>query len=120
MAQLADNNALLIYRVGPVLCCAPTLPVESLIPPPALTRPPGSSESHPGIFRHDGKLVRITDLRQLFGVEPQDRTQPGRIIICQLNDRYTGFLVDEIIDVITSPASGWGALSIISSTRKPV
>ena len=111
MAQLADNNALLIYRIGPVLCCAPTLPIETLIPPPALTRPPGSSASQPGIFRHDGKLVRLTNLRQLFGVETQDRSQPGQIIICQLNDRYIGLLVDDVIDVITTPANGWGALS---------
>ncbi len=111
MAQLTDNHALLIYRVGPVLCCAPTQPVETLIQPPPLTRPPGSSDSHPGIFRHDGKLVRLTDLRQLFGVEQQDRTQPGRIIVCQLDGQYTGFLVDEIIDVIATPASGWGQIS---------
>ncbi len=112
MAQLADNNALLIYRVGPVLCSAPTLPIDALIPPPSLTRPPGSSESHPGIFRHDGKLVRLTDLRQLFGVEQQNRNQPGRIIVCQLDQHYTGFLVDEVIDVIKTPTSGWGQLSL--------
>jgi len=111
MAQLEDNNALLIYRVGPVLCCAPTLPIETLITPPTLTHPPGSSETHPGIFRHDGKLIRLTDLRQLFGVEPQDRTQPGRIIVCQLDEKYVGFLVDEIIDVIKMPSKGWGQLA---------
>jgi len=111
MAQLADNHALLIYRVGPVLCCAPTYPVETLIQPPSLTHPPGSSDSRPGIFRHDGKLVSLIEVRQLFGVEEQDRTRPGRIIICRLKDRHTGFLVDEVIDVIDTPASGWGQLS---------
>ncbi len=111
MAQLTDNHALLIYRVGPVLCCAPTHPVETLIQPPSLTHPPGSSDSHPGIFRHDGKLVSLIEVRQLFGVVKQDRKQPGRVIICRLKDRHTGFLVDEIIDVIDTPASGWGQLS---------
>ncbi len=111
MAQLADNHALLIYRVGPVLCCAPTRPVETLIQPPSLTHPPGSSDSHPGIFRHNNKLVSLIEVRQLFGVEEQDRTQPGRIINCRLKDQHTGFLVDEIIDVIDTPASGWGQIS---------
>jgi len=111
MAQLTDNDALLIYRVGPVLCCAPTRPVETLIQPPSLTHPPGSSDSHPGIFRHDGKLVSLIDVRQLFGIEEQDRTHPGRIIICHLGNQHTGFLVDEVIDVIDTPASGWGQLS---------
>ncbi len=111
MAQLADNHALLIYRVGPVLCCAPTLSVTTLISPPSLTHPPNSTDSHPGIFRHDGQLVSLLELRQLFGVEQQDRTQPGRIIICRLTDQHIGFLVDEVTDVIATPNHGWGQLS---------
>ncbi len=111
MAQLADNHALLLYRVGPVLCCAPTAPVEGLIPPPPLTRPPGSSSASPGIFRHDGHTVRLLEARELFGVEPDQRQRPGKVILCQFAGRHHGFLVDEIIDVIESPASGWGRLS---------
>lgn len=111
MAQLTDNHALLIYRVGPVLCCAPTLCIEALIPPPSLTHPPGRSDSHPGIFRHDGKLVSLIDVRELFGVEEPDRTRPGRIVICHIENRHIGFLVDKVIDVIKTPASGWGQLS---------
>ncbi len=110
MAQLTDNHALLIFRVGSVLCCAPTLCIEALITPPSLTHPPGSSDSHPGIFRHDGKLVSLIEVRQLFGVEKPDRTHPGRIVICYIENRHTGFLVDEVIDVIKTPASGWGQL----------
>ncbi len=110
MAQLADNHALLLYRVGPVLCCAPTLCVATLISPPSLAHPPDSSDSHPGIFRHDGNLVSLMDLRHLFGVEKSDRTQPGRIIICHLADQHRGFLVDEVIDVIATPGRGWGQL----------
>ncbi len=111
MAQLADNHALLLYRVGPVLCCAPTAPVEGLIPPPPLTRPPGSSSTSPGIFRHDGHTVRLLEARELFGVEPDHRQRPGKVILCQFAGRHYGFLVDEIIDVIESPSSGWGRLS---------
>ncbi len=111
MAQLADNHALLLFRVGPVLCCAPTLCVTTLISPPSLTHPPGSSGSHPGIFRHDGQLVSLIDLRHLFGVEEPDRKQPGRIIICHFADQPRGFLVDEVIDVISTPERGWGQLS---------
>ncbi len=110
MAQLAGNHALLLYRVGPVRCCAPALCVTTLIPPPPLTHLPNSSSSEPGIFQHDGKLVSLIDLRHLFGVEEQDRKQPGRIIICQLTDQHLGFLVDEVIDVIETPGQGWGQI----------
>ena len=112
MAQLADNRALLIYRVGPVLCCAPALCVTTLIRPPPLTHPPSSSNSRPGIFRHDGQLVSLIELRHLFGVAQQDRKQPGRIIICQFADQHIGFLVDEVIDIMASPGHGWGQISL--------
>ncbi|VAX14625.1 hypothetical protein MNBD_GAMMA24-975 [hydrothermal vent metagenome] len=111
MAQLTDHHALLLFRVGPVLCCAPTLSIETLILPPSLTHPPGSSESRPGIFRHADKLVSLIEVRQLFGVEESDRKQPGRIVVCHFGNQHTGFLVDEVSDVIDTPTSGWRQLS---------
>ncbi|MCW9023253.1 MAG: chemotaxis protein CheW [Gammaproteobacteria bacterium] len=111
MAQLDENNALLIYRVGPVLSCAPTRVVETIISPPALTHPPGTSNAHPGIFKHGSKLVHAIDVRVLFGVEEKDWVKPGRIVIAEFEQRHYGFWVDQIIDVIKQPEKGWGQLS---------
>ena len=111
MAQLEDNNALLIYRVGPVLCCAPTLPIVTIISPPHLTHPPGTNSSHPGIFKHGNMLVNVVDVRVQFGVKESDWSKPGRIVITLLNNRYYGFHIDQVIDVIHIPGSGWGQLS---------
>ena len=110
MAQLQDNNALLIYRVGPVLCCTPALAVETIITPPSLTHPPGTNQAHPGIFKHGSLLVNAVDARVLFGVEEKDRSSPGRMVISQSQQKYYGFWVDQIIDVIQQPTEGWGTL----------
>lgn len=109
MASLHDADALLIYEVGPVRCCAPTGPIEQIVLPPDLTHPPGSDAARPGIFRHGRHIVSVIDLRQRFGIEP-DRWQPGRLVITQLARGYTGFWVDRIVDVIRSPTEGWGGL----------
>ncbi|HEB57726.1 MAG TPA: LysM peptidoglycan-binding domain-containing protein [Gammaproteobacteria bacterium] len=106
---LQDNDALVRFRVGPVWCCAPSRPVRTIIVPPTLTRPPGTSAAEPGIFRHGDVLVRVNDLRERFGVRPEDR-RPGCLIVVNLGDHHTGFWVDEILDVSDFPGAGWGPL----------
>jgi len=109
--NLHDNNALLTYRVGPVLCCGSTLPIITITPPPTkLTHPPGTSTAEPGIFKHGSDIVHATDLRYHFGVKEEDWNQPGQIIITKDDKTTRGYFVDTIIDVIKFPDSGWGQL----------
>lgn len=110
MASLEDQQALLLYRVGPVLCCSPSYTVLSIIQPVTLTRPPGSDTVRPGIFRHSGHVVKTEELRVRFGVDEADR-RPGRMIIAEIDSGRTAFWVDDIIDVISMPGKGWGQLS---------
>jgi len=105
--QLEDTNALLLYRVGPVLMCSPSLQVESVIVPPAISRASASSEAEPGIFKSMYGMVRVVDLRVRFGVEAAQRKQPGQIIIVEVSGGHAGFWVDEIEDVIAFPQTGW-------------
>ena len=110
MAAAIDNSSLLLYRVGPVLCCAPSLPVEGIIQPPPLTRPPGTNAEKPGIFRHSGHIVSSIELRYKFGVEAEHWAKPGRTIVTEIDPGRIGFWVDEILDVIDFPDSGWHPL----------
>ena len=105
-----NSSALLLFRVGPVFCAAPAAEVAAVIRPPAsLTRPPGSDPLRPGIFRHTGRLVSVTDLRRRFGVEAAD-PGAGRIVIVERGGRCTGYWVDAIEDILPWPATGWGPL----------
>lgn len=106
----AKPQSLLTFRVGPVLCCAPSLPVRSIITPPKLTHPPGSDSSQPGIFKHGSHIVKVLDLRQKFGVEKAEQTQPGNFIITIFEKEGFAFWVDQILDVFDFPSEGWGNL----------
>jgi len=105
-----DNDALLIYRVGPVLCCGPTLPVITITLPPPLTHLPGTNIAEPGIFKHGSYIVSAIDLRYRFGVKQENWKQPGQVIIAQHGEMTRGYYVDEIKDVIHFPETGWGQL----------
>lgn len=104
-----DHNALLLFRVGPVCCCAPSRPVAAVVTPPPLHRPPGTDALHPGVFRHVSGLVRVLDLRIGFGTPAEDNAA-SRIIVADVAGAPTGFAVDEILDVLAWPKEGWGNL----------
>jgi len=108
--NLQNSNALVLYKVGPVLVCSPTMPVESITIPPDLTLLPGTNDAQPGVFKSMHGMVRVVDLRVRFGVSITDRKSPGRIIISEVTGGYAGFWVDEIEDVISFPAKGWSQL----------
>ncbi|TNF39129.1 MAG: LysM peptidoglycan-binding domain-containing protein [Gammaproteobacteria bacterium] len=106
--SIHDADALVLYQVGPVYCCSPTLPVESVMMPPRLTQPPGSTRTQPGVFKYSSGIVHVVDLRKRFGVDEQDQVVPGRLIVVEVEKGHAGMWVDEIIDVIQFPTQGWG------------
>ena len=110
MLQPVQNQSLLLFRVGPVLCCAPSLPVDAIIQPPKLTQPPGSHQGEPGIFRHNQYIVKCIDLRVRFGAPVPATSLLSRFVVTRLGEDWFAFIVDQIIDVIQSPESGWGEL----------
>lgn len=110
---ISDKNSILLYRVGPVLCCSPTSSVESVVVPPVMKKPPGVNDLRPGVFKHTNGIVNIVDLRVAFGVDIEQRSSAGRIIIANLETGTPGFWVDEIIDVIEFPDKGWGQLPVL-------
>lgn len=99
--------ALLLFRVGPVLCCAPADPVQSIITPVKLTHPPGSNDARPGIFYHADHVVSVSDLHHRFGINETEREQPGRLIITLQGEAFIAYWVDKIIEVIDTPTQGW-------------
>ena len=104
------QQSLLTFRVGPVLCCAPSLPVETIITPPKLTHVAGSEPSTPGIFKHGSHIVKVIDLRLKFGVDKAQHTHPGNLIITISEAGNFAYWVDQILDVFDFPKEGWGNL----------
>jgi len=105
-----DNSNLLIFNVGPVPCCVSSDTVQVVIEPPEhITAIPGSNAFRPGLFSYRGKAVAVYDVRTKFNL-PVD--QRGKLLITTLDNRLSGFWIDNI-DQITTPDQGrWKALPI--------
>ncbi|MDH5570741.1 MAG: chemotaxis protein CheW [Gammaproteobacteria bacterium] len=110
--SINDSDALVVFRVGPVYCCAPTMAVISIIMPPEFTALPGATISEPGIFKSSHGLVHVVDLRKRFGVDEENRDTVGRIIVAEVESGRDGFWVDEIVDIVQFPMKGWGVVPV--------
>ena len=75
--------------------------------PPKITVPPGANIAEPGVFKSMHGIVRLVDLRVRFGVDEEDRSSPGRVVVVEVEGGHAGFWVDEIEDVIGFPSKGW-------------
>lgn len=105
--NIQEADALLLYKVGPVFVCSPTMQVEAVVMPPKFNATPGANEAEPGMFRSIHGLVRVVDLRVRFGVDKEDTSSPGRILITEVEGGHAGFWVDEIEDIVSFPKTGW-------------
>ena len=105
-----DNSNLLIFNVGPVPCCVSSNTVQVVIEPPQhITAIPGSNAFRPGLFSYRGKAVAVFDVRTKFNL-PVD--QRGKLLITTLDNRLSGFWIDNIEQIIPSDQGRWKPLPI--------
>jgi purine-binding chemotaxis protein CheW len=68
--------------------------------PDHLTKLPKAPAFVEGIINLRGSIVPIVDLRRRFGVTPQSRADRQRVLVLSSGGGKTGFLVDEVSQVI--------------------
>ena len=58
--------------------------------------PPGVE----GVINLRGRIIAVTDLRQLFGMETQENSLDSRIMVVDVGGRTLGFIVDAVDEVL--------------------
>ncbi len=66
-----------------------------------ITSVPRTPDFVAGVFSARGRLVSVVDLRAFFGLTIPALSDDSNIIVVEDNDFSVGFLVDQVIDVIT-------------------
>jgi chemotaxis signal transduction protein/nucleoid-associated protein YgaU len=99
MRALAEQEPLLIFRVGPVLCCAPVRDVDSIVIPQPLTHFPGQAADVAGVFQYRSHTVSVQRLRTKFGLPELEDVTKGRIIMAYTHKGLTGFWADDIEEI---------------------
>jgi len=108
MSELSGDRKLLQFSVGPVLCCADSISIHRIIEPPEhLVHLPGHLK-HPAIFRHEGRVVSVVDMRSLFGLAASGKNE--KLIIAETSAGVFAYWVDEVSTIVSDAEGKWGLL----------
>jgi len=108
MTELSGDRKLLQFSVGPVLCCADSISIHRIIEPPEhLVHLPGHLK-HPAIFRHEGRVVSVVDMRSLFGLAASGKNE--KLIIAETSAGVFAYWVDEVSTIVSDAEGKWGLL----------
>jgi purine-binding chemotaxis protein CheW len=76
------------------------LSVREIIRMPSITKMPNTPDYLDGIINLRGTVVPIISLRRRFGLAERDNDRQSRILVMEVGDSLTGFIVDAVAEVI--------------------
>ncbi len=76
------------------------LKVQEIIRPMDITRVPNAPAFVEGVINLRGRIVPIVDLRARFGLPPREQGKDTRIVVVELHEQVTGFMMDAVKEVI--------------------
>jgi purine-binding chemotaxis protein CheW len=100
---------LISFSIGSERFGVQILVIQEIIMMSAITEIPNSPDFVEGVINLRGNIIPVLDLRKRLrlrgGVRPGG-TKPGtRILVVEIEDNVTGFIVDSVAKVITVPAA---------------
>jgi len=81
------------------------LAVREIIRMPAITKMPNTPDYVDGIINLRGTVVPIISLRKRFGLYEREKNNQSRILVMEVGNGLTGFVVDAVAEVIRITAS---------------
>ena len=76
------------------------LKVQEIIRIMDITKVPNAPPYVEGVINLRGKVIPVIDLRSRFGLDYRDHDSQTRIIVIDLHAMITGFVVDEVSEVL--------------------
>lgn len=76
------------------------LKVREIIRMPTITKMPNTPDYVDGIINLRGSVMPIVSLRRRFGLFESERDHNSRILVMEVGDGTTGFVVDAVAEVI--------------------
>ncbi len=77
--------------------------VKEIIRPAPITEVPNTLSYVEGVINLRGKVVPVVDLRKRLDLEISEEDKATRIMIIELEDKTTGFILDSVSKVMTVP-----------------
>jgi len=98
---LPEQALLLTFVVGGETYALDSLRVREIIKPLPVRAIPGAPSGLAGVMQLRGnEVIPVVDLRARFALPPATDMQSRRIIICVVESRMVGVIVDAVVDVV--------------------
>jgi purine-binding chemotaxis protein CheW len=99
--HLDDDEQVVIFRLGKEEFGVPINSVQEIVRvPDDLVRIPTAPSFVKGIINLRGSVLPVIDLRLRLGLGSIERTDGQRIMVFMINDVRTGFIVDQVAEVL--------------------
>ena len=101
LENLDDDEQVVIFRLGKEEFGAPIASVQEIVRvPEALIRVPQAPAFVEGVINLRGSVLPVIDLRLRLGLNQVERTDRQRIMVFLISDVRTGFIVDQVAEVL--------------------
>jgi purine-binding chemotaxis protein CheW len=102
--NLDDDEQVVIFRLDKEEFGAPIASVQEIVRvPEELVRVPRAPSFVEGVINLRGTVLPVIDLRLRLGLEQVERTDRQRIMVFLIADVRTGFIVDQVAEVLRIP-----------------
>ena len=102
--SLDDDEQVVIFRLDKEEFGAPIASVQEIVRvPEQLIRVPKAPSFVEGVINLRGTVLPVIDLRLRLGLEQVERTDRQRIMVFLISDVRTGFIVDQVAEVLRIP-----------------
>ena len=78
----------------------PISKVKEIVSVPAITHLPKAPDYIEGIANLRGNILPLVNLRLLFGLPFEERTDDTRVVVVEINGRAMGIIVDRVLEVM--------------------
>ena len=102
--DLDDDEQVVIFRLDKEEFGAPIASVQEIVRvPEALVRVPQAPSFVEGVINLRGSVLPVIDLRLRLGLKQVERTDRQRIMVFLISNVRTGFIVDQVAEVLKIP-----------------
>jgi purine-binding chemotaxis protein CheW len=104
--DLDDDEQVVVFRLDKEEFGAPIASVQEIVRvPEELVRVPQAPSFVEGVINLRGTVLPVIDLRLRLGLKQVKRTDRQRIMVFLISDVRTGFIVDQVAEVLKIPKS---------------
>lgn len=99
----ADIQQLVSFKLGKEEFGVEILKVQEIIRMLEITKVPNTPKFVDGVINLRGRVIPVIDLRVKLNMSKLERGNSTRIIVVEINETTTGFIVDEVNEVLRIP-----------------